>query len=93
MLLLYVAKVGIFDSVNDFDFKLFQVTSNYRVGPFGFLALKSPEYSGNMGLKDQLLALKWVHENIGYFGGDKHQITLCGHSSGDGYSFVFKLRQ
>lgn len=45
------------------------VTINYRLGPFGFLSLSTPEYSGNMGIKDQLLALKWVNENIEYFGG------------------------
>lgn len=52
------------------------------MGPLGFLTLKLPEYSGNMGLKDQSLALRWVNENIGKFGGDVNQITLCGHSSG-----------
>ncbi|XP_055299062.1 esterase B1-like isoform X2 [Sitodiplosis mosellana] len=58
------------------------VTFNHRVGMFGFLSLGTPEYSGNMGMKDQQLAIKWVYDNIEQFGGDKTKITLSGHSSG-----------
>lgn len=59
------------------------VTINYRLGPFGFLNLDSADgYSGNMGLKDQLLALKWVRNNIRAFGGDPELVTLYGHSAG-----------
>lgn len=58
------------------------VTINYRLGPFGFLTLSVPEYSGNAGLKDQLLALKWVNENIHQFGGDNQKITIYGQSVG-----------
>lgn len=59
-----------------------KVTFNYRLGPFGFLTLNTPDYSGNMGLKDQLLALKWVNKNIERFGGDKTKITIFGQSAG-----------
>lgn len=52
------------------------------MGPFGFLSLNMPEYNGNAGMKDQVLAIKWVNENIKQFGGDKNRITLMGHSSG-----------
>lgn len=58
------------------------VTLNYRVNIFGFLSLNTPTYSGNMGFKDQQLALMWTYNNIEYFNGDKHRITLSGHSGG-----------
>lgn len=58
------------------------VTINYRLGFLGFASLGTPEYSGNMGLKDQQMALKWVHSNIESFSGDKQRITLFGESVG-----------
>ncbi|XP_062543902.1 acetylcholinesterase-like isoform X4 [Armigeres subalbatus] len=58
------------------------VTFNYRLGPLGFLSLPSFGIFGNMGLKDQLLVLKWVHGNISAFGGDKNNVTLFGMSAG-----------
>lgn len=35
-----------------------------------------------MGMKDQVLAMKWVNDNIHKFGGDKHRITIYGISAG-----------
>lgn len=62
------------------------VTFNYRVGPLGFLHFDDPalDVAGNAGLKDQLLVLKWVQENIESFGGDKDNVTLVGDSAGAG---------
>lgn len=58
------------------------VTINYRVGPYGFMCLDTPEIPGNQGLKDQILALKWLRENIEAFGGDPDKMTAGGNSAG-----------
>lgn len=64
------------------------VTLNYRLGVFGFLAdpaltKESPHHSsGNYGLLDQIVALKWIHDNIAAFGGDPDRVTVFGQSSG-----------
>lgn len=57
------------------------VTINYRLNVFGFLAF-GLQATGNAGFLDQSIALKWVHENAHYFGGDKNKITISGESSG-----------
>ncbi|KAM7346103.1 juvenile hormone esterase-like [Cochliomyia hominivorax] len=58
------------------------VTLNYRLGAFGFMATEDGVIPGNLGLKDQNLALHWVQENIEYFGGEKTQVTIFGQSAG-----------
>ena len=64
------------------------VTANYRTGVFGYFGHEDLEKenthhsSGNYGLQDQILALRWVQENIGFFGGDPENVTIFGCSGG-----------
>ncbi|XP_064551989.1 uncharacterized protein LOC135437843 [Drosophila montana] len=58
------------------------VTISYRLGPFGFLSTGDAHMSGNFGLKDQRLALRWVQQHIASFGGDPGLVTIFGHSAG-----------
>ncbi|XP_020709905.2 esterase E4-like isoform X2 [Athalia rosae] len=58
------------------------VAMNWRLAVLGFLHLDDPVVPGNMGLKDQTAALKWVKENISQFGGDPNNVTIFGVSSG-----------
>lgn len=53
---------------------------NYRLGIAGFPVL--PDAPTNLGIRDQLLALAWVQENIAAFGGDPGNVTVFGESAG-----------
>ena len=63
------------------------VTINFRLGALG--SLLAPERLGddgdratNLALRDQLMALRWVRDEIGAFGGDPADVTVMGQSSG-----------
>lgn len=58
------------------------VAMNYRLGALGFLATGDNVLPGNLGLKDQILALQWVQDNIMDLGGDPNKVTIFGESAG-----------
>jgi len=60
------------------------VTLNYRLGALGFFAHPAiaDVSAGRQGISDQITALRWVHDNIGAFGGDPARVTLFGESAG-----------
>jgi carboxylesterase type B len=66
------------------ELNMIVVTSNYRVGPYGFLASQEVLEGGsvNNGLKDQRKALEWVQRHIEEFGGDSCHVVLSGDSAG-----------
>ncbi|KAK8789069.1 hypothetical protein V5799_021151 [Amblyomma americanum] len=61
---------------------LVAITIAYRLGPFGFLNMGTEDAPGNMGLHDQLIALRWIKDNAEAFGGDPDQVTIIGQSAG-----------
>lgn len=56
------------------------VSINYRLGVEGFLYLGGE--TANLGLLDQIAALRWVQDNIARFGGDPTNVTVFGQSGG-----------
>jgi len=58
------------------------VTTNYRLGVFGFFGHPALADSGGYGLEDQQAALRWVRRNAAAFGGDPGNVTLFGESGG-----------
>jgi len=73
------------------------VTAGYRTGIMGFTDLSEvpggedfPD-AQNLGILDQIEALRWVHENINAFGGDPDNVTIFGESAGGGSVSILPL--
>ncbi|XP_050727492.1 cholinesterase 2-like isoform X7 [Eriocheir sinensis] len=64
------------------DHDVVLVAVQYRLGVLGFLSTEDSVMPGNLGLKDQTMALQWVQRNIHRFGGDKTRVTIFGESAG-----------
>lgn len=66
------------------------VTMGYRIGMMGFIDLSylegGEEYpdAPNLGLLDQIEALRWIQKNIAAFGGNRDNVTVFGESAGGG---------
>lgn len=81
------ASVPIYDGAPFARQDIVVVSFDYRLGRLGFFvpdALRdntAPPF-GNYGYEDQILALRWIHENISNFGGDPNRVTLMGESAG-----------
>lgn len=58
------------------------VVPQYRIGALGWLSTFSENMPGNAPIKDVLLALQWVQNNIRVFGGDPDNVTIFGQSAG-----------
>jgi para-nitrobenzyl esterase len=63
------------------------VATNHRLGLLGFLYLdelggEAYQGSGNRGVQDIAVALQWVHDHIGIFGGDPENVMIFGESGG-----------
>jgi len=56
----------------------------------GFLSTGDSKAPGNLGLKDQVVALRWVQRNIAAFGGDPDSVTISGYSVG-GFSVFLHM--
>lgn len=58
------------------------VTVNYRLGVFGFIDAGHGLVHTNNGLRDLILSLEWVQQNIQAFNGDPDRVTIFGNSAG-----------
>lgn len=71
-----------YSAKNLMDRDVVYATFNYRLNIFGFLSTEDEHLPGNLGLKDQNAALRWIKNNIAAFGGNPNSITITGLSAG-----------
>jgi para-nitrobenzyl esterase len=81
------AFAGVYDGTEFARSGVVCITVAYRLGVFGFLdfePLLGAGYAGsaNNALRDLIMALQWVHENVASFGGDPSRVTIGGESAG-----------
>ncbi len=67
--------------------RIVYVSFNYRLGALGYLdfsrySTRRRPIDSNLGLRDQVAALRWVRRNIRAFGGDPDRVTVFGESAG-----------
>ncbi|XP_035251365.1 fatty acyl-CoA hydrolase precursor, medium chain-like [Anguilla anguilla] len=67
------------------------VIIQYRLGIPGFLSMGDGQTPENLGLLDQVCALRWVQETIHSFGGDPGSVTIFGESAGGTSVFLHML--
>ncbi|KAH9514798.1 hypothetical protein Btru_023657 [Bulinus truncatus] len=80
-------EAGSFVTEND----IIVVSIQYRLGVLGFLSTENEASPGNYGLWDQVLAIKWVKDNIASFGGDPDDICIAGESAGGASVSILSL--
>lgn len=58
------------------------VSFNYRLNVLGFLNTQDSNSPGNYGIKDMIMVLRWIQDNIEDFGGNRDDVTIMGISGG-----------
>lgn len=71
--------------------RLVVVTIQYRLGSLGFLSSGTKELPGNVALWDMVLAVQWVRNYIGFFGGNPYRIVVMGHDTGASSALMVAL--
>lgn len=80
------ANVPLYNGKHFADDGLVFVSFQYRMSVLGFYDFTTypggEEFESNCGISDQILAMRWIHENISAFGGDRGNVTINGESAG-----------